>query len=61
MMEKKDLIEYVGMRVKIVLKNNYYYKCLILAVGDDYVKIRDINDTVSLIVLEEIKVFEVKE
>ena len=60
-MEKKDLIEYVGMKVKIVLKNDYFYRCMILSVGDDYVKIRDINDTVSFIVLDEIKIFEVKE
>ena len=59
-MEKKDLIEYVGERVKIILKNGYYYSCIILSVGDDYVKIRDKNDTTSFIVLEEIKIFEVK-
>ena len=60
-MEKKDLIEFVGEKVKIILKNNYYYKCSILSVGDDYVKIRDFHDNIVFVVLDEIKLLEVKE
>lgn len=60
-MDKQALNECVGKRVKIVLRNGYYYSCLILSVGDEYVKIRDKNDTITFIVLEEINILEVKE
>lgn len=58
-MNKEDLIDYVGKNVKLVLNNNYFYKCLILSVGDDFIKIRDIRDTTYFIVLSEIKILEV--
>lgn len=59
-MEKKDLIGLEGREVKIILHNDYYYRCKILSVGEDYIKIRDKNDTTTFIVLKEIKILEVK-
>lgn len=60
-MDKKIIEELNGKKVKIVLENNYYYKARILSVGDDYVKILDMNGKTSFIVLEQIKVLEIEE
>lgn len=59
MMDKKDLIELEGKEVKLVLENGFYYKCKILSFGDDYIKIRDKNQTISFIVISQIKIVEV--
>lgn len=58
-MEQKDLSEVNGKKVKIIVSNNYYYKGLVLSIGEDHIKIRDINDRISFIVLAEIKFLEI--
>ena len=59
-MEKKDVIDLEGKRVKIILHNQRYYRGRIMSVGDDYVKITDINATITFIKLQEIGIMEVE-
>ena len=60
-MEKKDLIDLKGKKVKIVLNNDWYYKGVIISVGVDYINLRDFNDKSCFIVLKGIKLLEVIE
>lgn len=59
-MEKKDVIDLEGKRVKIVLHNQQYYRGRIMSVGDDYVRIIDLNSKTVFIVLKEIGILEVE-
>ena len=36
-----DLLSYTGLKVKVVLKNNYYYIGLVLTADEDSIDIRD--------------------
>ena len=44
-----DLINYVGLKVKIILSNSYYYIGLVLSADENSIDLRDIkNNLVSL-------------
>lgn len=38
-----DLIRYAGLKVKIILKNDYYYIGLVLNAEEDSIDLRDMN------------------
>lgn len=38
-----DLMNYVGLKVKINLKNNYYYIGFVLNAEDDSIDLKDMN------------------
>lgn len=38
-----DLINYIGLRVKIILLNNYYYVGNVISADDNSLDLRDIN------------------
>lgn len=48
----------VGKKVKIVLKNNTYYKGMVLSQGDTYLKIRDIRDKMVFLNFDSISHME---
>lgn len=58
-MEKKDLINYEGNKVKIILQNDYYYICIIKEVGDQHLKITDKRNVTLFIDMKDIKLMEV--
>ena len=58
-MEKKDLVNLEGKKIKVVLNNNFFYECKILSIGTDYIKIRDKYDKIVFITIQEIKLLEV--
>lgn len=44
-----DLIKYIGLKVKILLKNNYYYVGKVINADDDSLYLKDIKgQSVSL-------------
>ena len=45
---------YINKRVKIILSNGMFFNGLVLTVGDEYIKIRDINEKEVLIVIANI-------
>lgn len=49
-----ELSEYDGKRVKIELRNGFYYKGLVLSSGEDYIKIRDKEDKMIFIRVDNI-------
>lgn len=46
--------EYVGKEVKIDLDNKMYYRGIVLSVGEDYIKLRDIKDKLIFINLKNV-------
>ena len=60
-METKDVIGFLGKKVKLVLNKEFnyrYYKGQILEIGIDTLTINDINDSRVLIRLEHINIIE---
>ena len=49
-----ELNEYIGKKVKIDLTNGQYYAGFVLSSGDDYVKIRDKNDKLVFLRLDNV-------
>ena len=39
-----DLINYIGLKVKIILKNNYYYVGKVTSADEDSIDLIDINN-----------------
>jgi hypothetical protein len=56
---KKD--NWSGKRVKVSLNSGRYYKGLVLSEGDDYIRVRDLNDSIVFIKFSAIDVIEVME
>jgi len=48
----------IGKKVKVSLKNEMYYKGLVLSEGEDYIKIRDIRNNIVHIKLDFITVIQ---
>ena len=59
-MEKKEFIDSIGKKVRIVLKNGFYYKCVIDDVGEDYIKVTDLRGSRIVLAISEVTVLEVK-
>ena len=41
--------DWINKKVKVALKNGFYYKGLVLSEGETYIKIRDIKDNLVFI------------
>lgn len=56
-----DLIKYAGLRVKVVLKNNYYYIGVVLNAEDDSIDLKDVKGNFvslskdSILTIQEVK------
>jgi len=48
----------IGKKVKVSLKNEMYYKGLVLSEGEDYIKIKDIRNNIVHIKLDFITVIQ---
>ena len=54
-----DLIKYIGLKVKIILTNNYYYVGKVITADDDSIDLIDLkNQKVSL---KESAIFSIQE
>ena len=58
-MKKKDIKRYEGKRLKILLKNNFFYTCNIEEVMQDCIRIKDKFGNSILISLEDISMVTV--
>lgn len=50
--------EWKNKKVKVSLSNGRYYKGLVLSEGEDYIRIRDINDNIVFIKFSAVDVIE---
>lgn len=58
-MEVKEFENSVGKQVKLVLKNGFYYKCVIDSIEEDCVKVTDFHGAKIFLTMSEIIVLEV--
>jgi len=49
-----EVSEYVGKTIKVDLDNGWYYRGLVLSCGEDFIKIRDLNDKLVFISLKNV-------
>lgn len=57
-MEKKEVINYINQKVKLVLKDQYIYSGIILTVSDSSVRIKDKFGSELSISLDQIGVIK---
>ena len=50
--------EWINKKVKVSLSTGRYYKGLVLSEGEDYIRIRDINDNIVFIRFSAVDVIE---
>jgi len=50
--------DWINKRVKVSLCNGRYYKGEVLSEGEDYIRIRDINDNIVFIKFSAVDVIE---
>jgi len=50
--------EWTNKKVKVSLSTGRYYKGLVLSEGEDYIRIRDINDNIVFIRFSAVDVIE---
>ena len=49
-----EVSEYINKKVKVDLNNGQYFSGLVLSAGEDYIKIRDKNDSLVFINLQNV-------
>jgi len=50
--------DIINKRVKVFLKNRMFYNGRVLSQGEDWIKIRDLKDSIVFIKIDEINVLE---
>ena len=50
--------EWINKKVKVSLSNGRYYKGLVLSEGENYIRLRDINNNVVYIKFDAVDVIE---
>ncbi len=58
-MRREDLISNIGKKIFLRLKNNYFYRGVLLDVTEDALKFKDIKHGEMIISLPEILIFNV--
>lgn len=53
------LIDYINKKIKVILKNNFYYKGLVIEADSNFIKLKDLRG--SIVMISSDAIFSIEE